>query len=70
MQASPASSQETARNNIIREIVETERKYVQDLEHMQVSRCHFALNRPRPAGGLTLPSLRRNTRPRSNRAVL
>lgn len=37
MQAPPANAQETARNNIIREIVETERKYVQDLEHMQVS---------------------------------
>lgn len=32
----PANAQEAARNNIIREIVETERKYVQDLEHMQV----------------------------------
>lgn len=31
----PANAQESARNNIIREIVETERKYVQDLEHMQ-----------------------------------
>lgn len=32
----PANAQETTRNRIIREIVETERKYVQDLEHMQV----------------------------------
>jgi cell division control protein 24 len=32
----PANAQETARNNIIREMVETERKYVQDLEIMQV----------------------------------
>jgi hypothetical protein len=31
----PANAQETARNNIIREMVETERKYVQDLEIMQ-----------------------------------
>nr|QHW03305.1 guanine-nucleotide exchange factor Cdc24 [Flammulina velutipes] len=31
----PASAQESARNNIIREMVETERKYVQDLEIMQ-----------------------------------
>ncbi|TFK74074.1 hypothetical protein BDN72DRAFT_760546 [Pluteus cervinus] len=31
----PASAQESARNNIIREMVETERKYVQDLEVMQ-----------------------------------
>ncbi|KAG5735481.1 Rho guanine nucleotide exchange factor scd1 [Termitomyces sp. T112] len=31
----PANAQETARNNIIRELVETERKYVQDLEIMQ-----------------------------------
>jgi cell division control protein 24 len=33
-----ANSQESARMNIIRELVETERKYVQDLEIMQV-RC-------------------------------
>lgn len=32
----PVNAQETARNNIIREMVETERKYVQDLEIMQV----------------------------------
>jgi cell division control protein 24 len=32
----PANAQETARINIIREMVETERKYVQDLEVMQV----------------------------------
>ncbi|KAJ7188306.1 hypothetical protein C8R46DRAFT_1054318 [Mycena filopes] len=31
----PANAQEAARNNIIREMVETERKYVQDLEIMQ-----------------------------------
>ncbi|KAG0703246.1 hypothetical protein DFH29DRAFT_829393 [Suillus ampliporus] len=31
----PTSAQEAARNNIIRELVETERKYVQDLEVMQ-----------------------------------
>lgn len=31
----PVNAQETARNNIIREMVETERKYVQDLEIMQ-----------------------------------
>ena len=36
MQAPPASAQENARNNIIRETVETERNYVQDLEHTQV----------------------------------
>ncbi|KAH8119326.1 hypothetical protein DFH11DRAFT_1501691 [Phellopilus nigrolimitatus] len=35
MQAAPINAQENARNNIIREMVETERKYVQDLEHMQ-----------------------------------
>jgi hypothetical protein len=33
----PLSGREAARNNIIRELVETERKYVQDLEVMQVS---------------------------------
>jgi len=40
----PANAQESARNNIIREMVETERKYVQDLEVMQVhlnSDCLF-----------------------------
>ncbi|KAI0066248.1 hypothetical protein BV25DRAFT_1975938 [Artomyces pyxidatus] len=31
----PANAQEAARNNIVRELVETERKYVQDLEVMQ-----------------------------------
>ncbi|TDL24156.1 hypothetical protein BD410DRAFT_802027 [Rickenella mellea] len=30
-----ASGHDAARNNIVRELVETERKYVQDLEHMQ-----------------------------------
>jgi cell division control protein 24 len=34
--STPVNAQEVARNNIIREIVETERKYVQDLEVMQV----------------------------------
>lgn len=38
----PLSSKETARNNIIRELVETERKYVQDLEVMQAS--HFVFS--------------------------
>jgi cell division control protein 24 len=32
----PTNAQEAAKNNIIRELVETERKYVQDLEIMQV----------------------------------
>ena len=32
----PVNAQDSARQNIIREIVETERKYVQDLEVMQV----------------------------------
>jgi cell division control protein 24 len=34
--STPVNAQEAARNNIIREMVETERKYVQDLEIMQV----------------------------------
>lgn len=34
--ATPVNAREAARNNIIREMVETERKYVQDLEIMQV----------------------------------
>jgi hypothetical protein len=34
--SAPPPAKETARNNIIREMVETERKYVQDLEIMQV----------------------------------
>ncbi|KAF8844742.1 hypothetical protein BDN67DRAFT_977997 [Paxillus ammoniavirescens] len=33
--AAPPNAQDAARNNIIREMVETERKYVQDLEVMQ-----------------------------------
>ncbi|KAH7927495.1 hypothetical protein BV22DRAFT_1111043 [Leucogyrophana mollusca] len=33
--AVPANAREAARNNIVREMVETERKYVQDLEVMQ-----------------------------------
>jgi hypothetical protein len=37
----PVNAKETARNNIVRELVETERKYVQDLEIMQVRRTHF-----------------------------
>ena len=45
MQGPPANAQENARNNIIREIVETERKYVQDLEHMQVSSATSSLTR-------------------------
>jgi cell division control protein 24 len=36
----PANAQEMARNNTIREMVETERKYVQDLEIMQVRSIH------------------------------
>jgi cell division control protein 24 len=39
----PANAQEAARNNIIREMVETERKYVQDLEIMQVRISRVAL---------------------------
>jgi cell division control protein 24 len=35
----PVSAREAARSNIIRELVETERKYVQDLEVMQVWPC-------------------------------
>ncbi|KAF7321259.1 hypothetical protein MKEN_00645700 [Mycena kentingensis (nom. inval.)] len=33
--APPANAKEAARNNVVREMVETERKYVQDLEVMQ-----------------------------------
>ena len=36
----PVDAREAARNNIIREMVETERKYVQDLEIMQVRTLH------------------------------
>lgn len=39
----PVNARETARHNIIREMVETERKYVQDLEIMQVSPFVFYL---------------------------
>jgi cell division control protein 24 len=37
----PANGPEIERNNIIRELVETERKYVQDLEVMQVRSGRF-----------------------------
>jgi cell division control protein 24 len=36
------SAKERDRNNILREMLETERKYVQDLEVMQVSWVHSA----------------------------
>lgn len=42
----PAHGPEIERNNIIRELVETERKYVQDLEVMQVRRVAFFLGEP------------------------
>jgi cell division control protein 24 len=34
----PANAQEMDRNNVIRELIDTERKYIQDLEVMHVSR--------------------------------
>ena len=37
----PSNGPEIERNNIIRELVETERKYVQDLEVMQVRTGRF-----------------------------
>ncbi len=37
----PANGPDIERNNIIRELVETERKYVQDLEVMQVRTGRF-----------------------------
>jgi hypothetical protein len=45
--STPANAQESARNNIIKETVETERKYVQDLEIMQVS--HHTTHESTPA---------------------
>jgi cell division control protein 24 len=36
----PVNGPDAERNNIIRELVETERKYVQDLEVMQVHSDH------------------------------
>lgn len=33
----PANAQEMDRNHVIRELIDTERKYIQDLEHMHVS---------------------------------
>lgn len=38
--STPVNAREAARNNIIREMVETERKYVQDLEIMQVCQSY------------------------------
>jgi hypothetical protein len=37
----PSNGPEIERNNIIRELVETERKFVQDLEVMQVRTGRF-----------------------------
>jgi len=39
----PANGPDAERNNIIRELVETERKYVQDLEVMQVRTTRLSL---------------------------
>jgi cell division control protein 24 len=39
----PANGPDAERNNIIRELVETERKYVQDLEVMQVCTSRSSL---------------------------
>ena len=39
----PANGPDAERNNIIRELVETERKYVQDLEVMQVRTSRLSL---------------------------
>lgn len=36
-----SSARDVARQNVIREMVETERKYVQELEHMQVGLNSF-----------------------------
>lgn len=38
----PANGPDAERNNIIRELVETERKFVQDLEVMQVRTSRFS----------------------------
>lgn len=54
----PTNAQESARNNIVREMVETERKYVQDLEIMQV--CGRS---PDSLCGLTSPSSLSNMLP-------
>ena len=43
MQGGSVSAREMARNNRVREIMETERKYVQELEHMQVCGTLFSL---------------------------
>ena len=42
----PVNGPEAERNNIIRELVETERKYVQDLEVMQVRTSWSSLLSP------------------------
>ena len=60
----PKDSAQTAQNNIIREMVETERKYVQDLEIMQV--------RTSPNLYFGLPADRgicRNIQPRSHKRI-
>jgi cell division control protein 24 len=52
----PANAQEMDRNNVIRELIETERKYIQDLEHMHVSLCVLALA---PVANLRIRIMRR-----------
>ena len=42
MQGGSVNAREIARNNRVREIMETERKYVQELEHMQVCGILFS----------------------------
>ena len=44
----PVNPKESAQNNIIREMVETERKYVQDLEIMQVGGILVSNPEPSP----------------------
>jgi cell division control protein 24 len=60
----PKDSAQTAQNNIIREMVETERKYVQDLEIMQVCAS------PIPKFGIPADcEIRRNIQPRSHKQI-
>lgn len=60
----PKDSAQTAQNNIIREMVETERKYVQDLEIMQVCTS------PIPSFGIPAHcEIGRNIQPRSPKQI-
>ena len=69
----PANGPDAERNNIIRELVETERKYVQDLEVMQVRTSSFQYCSPFELSGAEIcPRIvtKQHPRPRYNPPTL